>query len=249
MCFRSNLAAVSVLLAIGLSTEAFAAPLTQLPPFSSLPTAWECAADVEASPRAEVRPENTVANRRKGTLVMYVDGASAEWNARYKSRVVGDYQSGTTEEILRWASCNWGLDEDVTKARAIAESDWRQSAVGDINNDPAVCQRIGRSAPCPESYGILQVRGTVHEGTYPQTRSSTAANADYASAWQRACYDGQMAYWKDYMGPNGAQYRAGDLWGCVGMWYSGQWYDQGASNYIAAVQRHLRERPWERPGF
>jgi len=36
----------------------------------------------------------------------------------------------------------------------------------------------------------------------------------------------------------------GDLWGCVGAWYSGDWYDPGARQYIAEVKALLAKRPW-----
>ena len=36
-----------------------------------------------------------------------------------------------------------------------------------------------------------------------------------------------------------------DVWGWVGAWYSGQWYDQGAVNYIGTAKAHLAARRWE----
>src|SRR6185436_7981099 len=35
----------------------------------------------------------------------------------------------------------------------------------------------------------------------------------------------------------------GDLWGCVGLWYSGAW-DSGNARYIAEVKRAVRTAPW-----
>ena len=40
-------------------------------------------------------------------------------------------------------------------------------------------------------------------------------------------------------------YQAGDLWGCLGVWSSGRWYDSGAMNYINRVQSYLSARIWE----
>jgi hypothetical protein len=42
---------------------------------------------------------------------------------------------------------------------------------------------------------------------------------------------------------NGAQYRAGDLWGSVGAWFSGRWHDAEAADYIVAVRRAMAPRP------
>jgi hypothetical protein len=44
-------------------------------------------------------------------------------------------------------------------------------------------------------------------------------------------------------------YHAGDLWGCLGRWYSGGWYDQGAIDYIAKVKAVYDQKPWRSPGF
>jgi autotransporter family porin len=138
--------------------------------------------------------------------------------------------------ILSWLT----RDEDVTRARAVQESWWKQSQLGDQTSSVTACQIIGKSAPCWQSYGILQVKGTVHRRTYPLAERSTAYNADYALAWLRACYEGAFSHWM------GNGYRAGDEWGCVGAWYSGSWYDSGAQLYIASVKQHLgakREPP------
>ncbi|MGE4086181.1 MAG: hypothetical protein AB7H93_24615 [Vicinamibacterales bacterium] len=203
-----------------------------------LPAGADCGFAVQRT-GVEARPANATANH---TLVpptaIEVDGASRAWNAANAARVDGQF-SGTTDEILRWASCKWGVDEDLTRARAFVESRWKQSQLGDRVANPATCARIGQPAPCYTSYGILQVKGTVHEGTFPGSAASTAWNADYALAWQRACYDGAMPWL-------GARYAAGDLWGCTGAWYSGRWYDAGARRYLAEVERARQRRGWER---
>ena len=41
-----------------------------------------------------------------------------------------------------------------------------------------------------------------------------------------------------------SNYGPGDLWGCVGQWYSGGWYDSGATSYIATVQNNLSDEVW-----
>jgi autotransporter family porin len=236
-------------IAASLSTQANQRPaeaanyIATLPPGASLPSSKACRDKVLATTNAwEPRPENRTANNTTGGSVrVRIDGASSAYNAKYAGRVRGNF-TGTTHQILRWAACKWGLDEDITKARTVAESYWRQSQLGDQETSSSTCNLIGKSAPCWTSYGVLQVKGTVHEGTYPTAQRSTSFNADYASAWQRACFDGDFTWLR-----NG--YRAGDVWGCVGAWYSGNWYDAGAVSYIARVKDHLAKQVWEQPGF
>jgi hypothetical protein len=38
------------------------------------------------------------------------------------------------------------------------------------------------------------------------------------------------------------------LWGCMGDWFSGAWYDAGAVHYIAEVKQDLADRTWSQPG-
>ncbi|MCC6236378.1 MAG: hypothetical protein IT299_02245 [Dehalococcoidia bacterium] len=163
------------------------------------------------------------------------------FNSTFATRIDGNF-TGTTDEILQWAACKWGFGEDITRARAVTESYWQQSAAGDNTSSASTCAQIGKSAPCAESYGILQVRFTAHAGTYPASVNSTAFNADYALAVLRTCYEGGYTWLQ-----NG--YGAGDEWGCVGLWFSGNWRDQGALNYISVVQGHLSGRTWEQSGF
>ena len=152
------------------------------------------------------------------------------------SRVDGSF-TGTTDEIIQWAACKWGFDEDIVRAVAVHESWWRMETLGDLN--PATGQH--------DSFGLLQVRRTDNAATFPASRDSTAFNVDFALAWRRACYEGYIS-WLNHVQP-GAGYAAGDEWGCVGFWYSGRWKDAGALHYIADVQRHLAQRTWERSDF
>jgi hypothetical protein len=34
------------------------------------------------------------------------------------------------------------------------------------------------------------------------------------------------------------------LWGCVGSWFSGGWYDSGANSYVASVKNWLAQKTW-----
>jgi autotransporter family porin len=161
-----------------------------------------------------------------------------------RNKVTGDY-TGTTDEILQWVSCKWGIDVNLVRADAWVESSWIQSTVGDDCGTPGEA-----------SYGILQVKnedcsgGWVHGG-WPYTQDDTALDADYWGARLRACFDGAFydggpwLYSGQTIGQVIAQH--GDdyaLWGCVGSWFSGGWYDSGAQSYIAKVQSTYSSQPW-----
>ena len=167
-------------------------------------------------------------------------------------RIDGQF-TGTTHEILRWAACKWGIDEDIVAAQAAVESWWRQSALGDFGGDPNACPPghglgvDGTPGQCPQSYGILQNRYPYEVSTWPGIGNSTAMNADTAYGIWRACFNGYEA-WLNTV-DRGSQYGPGDQWGCVGRWFSGRWHNQSAEGYIAKVQDYLRRRVWEQPDF
>ena len=61
------------------------------------------------------------------------------------------------------------------------------------------------------------------------------------------CFEGMDTWMNDV--ERGREYSAGDLWGCLGAWFSGRWYTGGADEYIAAVQSYLAQRVWTTSGF
>ncbi len=194
-------------------------------PGSSLPD--NCASLVRRS-SWEPRPENYSPNHTTGITGVHIDGASPDGDARLSPRIDGNF-TGTTDEIIQWGACKWGFDEDTARAVAAQESWWRQSTQGNCN-------------PQCDDFGLMQVRASVHKGTYPTSASSTAFNVDFALAWRRACYEGYFSAWVP------AEAR-GDDWGCVGLWYSGRWKDAGAQSYVASVQDYRNRKVWLQPGF
>lgn len=209
---------------------------TTLTSGSSLPSDSECAAQVAYS-SWEPRPQNDTANHTTPTSSELDSVANASVSAdggapaSYFARVTGNF-TGTTDEILQWGACKWGFDVNVVRAIAANESWWRQSADGDDG----------------VTFGILQIKSTDYTATAPMSQESTAFNVDWKLAYQRACFDGKLGY---LQGSNG--YPSSDsgtaLWGCVGQWYSGQWYDSGAQTYISQVKTLMDNRVWEEPGF
>jgi hypothetical protein len=203
------------------TTTAQAPHFATLPPGSTLPTDEECARLVR--PAAEIRRGNTTFNETKG------HGPPADPPQPLYARVTGAF-TGTTDEILQWGACKWGIDEDIVRAQAAKESFWTQTNVGDNG----------------ESFGILQVRepywGWAFKNGDGDAKSSTAYNVDAALAARRNCFEGNESWL-------GGSYTAGDMWGCVGLWFSGRWYDDAAKTYIDAVKAYLQQKVWLTPGF
>jgi autotransporter family porin len=120
-------------------------------------------------------------------------------------------------------------------AQTAKESWWDQRNVGDNG----------------ESFGVMQVRepywGWAFNDGVGDAKSSTAYNLDAALAARRNCFEGNET-WLNTV-ERGHDYAAGDLWGCVGLWFSGRWYTRPSIDYINAVKDRLNQRIWETPDF
>ena len=99
---------------------------TTLPPGSALPDDATCSARVIKT--SEIRPQNASQNATKGTNKNLTAST-------FRGRVDGNY-TGTTDEILQWVACKWGIDPDVVRAQAAKESYWTMSTKGDYTTDP-----------------------------------------------------------------------------------------------------------------
>ena len=226
-----------------------------LPPGASLPSGAQCARWVRASPSPEIRPANKAFNRTIGQRLepaLFPAGDSPRVK-KLAPLISGDF-TGTTQQILRWAACKWGINQNIVFAQAAAESSWQQGHLGDWGTDRNRCPpghglgADGRPGECPESYGILQTKYALWQEAWPGIGASTAMNADVAYAIWRSCYDG-YEIWLRNSAPRGQPYHAGELWGCVGRWFAGSWHTPAANQYIRRVQRLLRERAWQRSWF
>jgi hypothetical protein len=123
----------------------------------------------------------------------FFSGDTLAANQQITPRINGDF-TGTTEEILRWAACKWGINQDIVFAQAAKESWWRQTTEGDFHSDPALCppghRQLNTQGQCAQSYGILQNRYPYEQAGWPGNGRSTAMNADTAYAIWRTCYNG-----------------------------------------------------------
>jgi hypothetical protein len=185
----------------------------------------------------EPRPANSVANHTVPTAAQLstFNSYTGQWGTcdNLRRKVTGNF-TGTTDEIIQWAAWKWGLPEDVLRAVAVTESNWNMSAVGDSG----------------ASFGLTQIKNMSqwHGGTYPLSATATAFNADYHAGMLRHYFEGCATWMRDYS-YNGTTYAAGDLWGAVGAWYSGDWHSNAANTYIASVKDHQARRTWAQPGF
>ncbi|HEX3490331.1 MAG TPA: hypothetical protein VHU92_13355 [Streptosporangiaceae bacterium] len=223
-----------------------------LPPGAVLPTGAECARWVRESPEGEIRPGNWRANHITGHRVAahFFARDKPAADQRLAPRINGHF-TGTTEEILRWAACKWGINQDVVFAQAAVESWWRQSALGDWGTSASACpaghKPTAQHPRCAQSYGILQNHYPYEKSAWPAVGDSTAMNTDTAYAIWRACYDGDET-WLNTVQHVG-RYHRGDMWGCVGRWFADRWYTPAAQQYIARVQGYLHDHIWLTKGF
>jgi hypothetical protein len=239
------------------TTPAAAAPSARapaffgtLPPGAKLPSGAQCARWVRARPIAENKGMNRRFNRVTGRPVAATFLGSDGPDERLARRIIGNF-TGTTAEILRWAACKWGINQNIVFAQAAVESWWRQTTKGDWESSgcppghgPGV---DGQAGLCPQSWGILQNRYPYETSSWPGIARSTAMNADTAYAIWRSCYDGYQT-WLNTVTHVG-RYHAGDLWGCIGRWFAGRWHTPPAQQYIAKVRLYLRQRIWTTPDF
>jgi hypothetical protein len=214
-------------------------------PGSAFPSEAECAARVRRS-SWEPRPDNTVANHtvppQPYTLAKF-SSWNTSWNSTYKPRITGNF-TGTTDEIIQWVACKWGWSDEVVRAQAVQESTWHESAQGDWEaRSRGHCTYDDTRDPCPVSFGIIQekwyynpdgVASNAAGSSYPWIKRSTAFALDLEVAQMRGCWDGMSTYLGN---------TRGQLWGCIGSWYSGGWDPTGGS-YAASVQNHLASKPW-----
>ena len=146
-----------------------------------------------------------------------------------------------------------------TYCMSIATQGVDMSEVHDYRADPVTIAGgypyVPQLGLCPKTYSILGVMSWDdpawerpypawpgdQNGTFPFTRDSTAAAADYWGASIRGCYEG-WEWWLKQTGTG--TYAAGDLWGCIGAWYAGAWHSPAANTYISKVQNAESSLIW-----
>jgi len=224
---------------------------------------------------AENRPNNTSANNFVPSASALQSFYSADTSNAgqtvvqanpYDKYVTGKY-TGTTDEIIQWASWKWGVPTDWLRAEYALESNWNQGETnssgtgllgfgfGDQNSVSAAWyaqypkqSQLGNNEVF-QSLGITQVKwapdGSVGAGTEPLRWESTAFNVDYQAATIRFYFDnpdGARSAWGD------SSYTSGQEWNSLGGWFSPYpWNNSGQENYITAVQCRLTNKTWTAP--
>jgi hypothetical protein len=107
---------------------------------------------------------------------------------------------------------------------------------------------------CPKSFSIVDVLAWQdpaggrwpgnQNGTFPFSRDSTAFAVDYMGGQLRGCYEGWSSWLKR---TSDGKYAAGDLLGCVGAWFAGEWHTNTADRSIRRVQQAMQFWPWLDP--
>jgi hypothetical protein len=229
---------------------------------------WNCAGQ-SCPPANWTLPDSTSLDELDNDTFFETEaGDSGQEDAiPYMQQVDGSYATvePSTDMIIRWASCKWGLDENSMRAEAVVESGWHQTDdFGDGSSSECTAgdgvSLIGLKGASPSadkcwrSWGILQIMVVVpNYNAWDSAWKSTPFNADYRAAFQRACMDGKIAGYMQgqgsseyaaYTNPTNAANTDYMFWGCMGEWYSGDWYDSGAQSYISQVQQALSARAW-----
>jgi len=207
----------------------------------------------------EIRPQNSRYNHTTPTdlHLQPEDPATRaydpQWNAYVLARITGNF-TGTTDEIFQWAAVKWGVPDNLLRTIAVLESDWKQSNSGDYVDRPDQCPPGYSTVPCPVTFGIVGTKSTSWTGLFPWNRDSTAAAVDALGGWLRGCYEGWVWWLRDHGNTSRGRYADGDLWGCVGAWYSGDWHDGGVGapsgeNYIDKAKNSYQTVQWLKPGY
>lgn len=133
-------------------------------------------------------------------------------------RITGAYptihgSAPSTDMILRFAACKYGIDEDVVRAQAWQESGWRQAVAGDKQTNKSSCVQGGFTAlyntaislidgntipavlgGCYQSWSIDQTKVFYEWMTWPEIKDSTTFASEYRDAAERTCMIGGLEY-------------------------------------------------------
>jgi hypothetical protein len=226
--------------------------------YRTLPSDAVAAARVQRSTWEPRRANDPYNRMMPGHLRLQLEPLPAHaydprWNKYILRRITGRF-TGTTDEIFQWAAVKWGIPDNMLRAIAYMESDWYQRNQGDYVRDRAKCQPGYRHVPCPVTFGIVGTKSTSWPGVFPWNRDSTAAAVDVLGGWLRGCYEGWVWWLRQHGNRSRGVYHSGDIWGCVGAWYSGDWHDGppdglDGQHYGLRARYWVKDRPWLRPRF
>ncbi len=213
----------------------------------------------------EQRPTNVSANNTvpsDAALLAFHEQAALGFNvmAKYVTGRPG-LASPSTDDLIQWASCKWGIPTEIERAQVYEESKWfNLDGVGKGLGDEACGASKAEEEQIPAiarkgggciytSLSLAQVKWRLNNspqpGTNPLRWQSTAFALDYLGATVRFYYDGFCPSWV------GSGCTAGNQWRSIAAWFSpNPWTgNSGATKYEGEVQHWLAEKPWTKAGF
>ena len=129
--------------------------------------------------RREIRPSN--AGRQRDDCRAGVDSADVRRGS------TGNF-TGTTDEIIQWAACKWGFDEDTLRAQVAKESYWMQrprrrwaTTATSVPGHPR-CRRRAGQCPSRSAWQVAQLRDDVPASCAHRRSTSTSTSASGATA-------------------------------------------------------------------
>ncbi len=255
-------------------------PKEEPPPAGKEQTAWVPASTTQkpledqvaaacVTHKPEVHADNTPFNNNVPTSAEITAARNGDSSG---FKVLTKYVSGTpglsnpsTDDLIQWEACKWGIPTDWLRAEFVDESNWHQlecaGSVACTNGGPAGAGLEGRgfgdfatsnflSTPTAAvqkggaftSIGITQIKSRPssdpHPGTEPLRWKSTAWNLDYQGAVVRYYFNGLCSWC-------GTGYSAGQQWPSIGAWFNpSPWNNSGAISYQERVKGFLAARTW-----
>jgi autotransporter family porin len=219
-----------------------------------LPDEATCAALVRRGNK-EQRTDNTPFNKVLPTAAQI--GQLSSWGnpqgfaaaaMPMGKRVSGNF-TGTTDEILQWAACKWGFDEDFVRADSYQANGWHQGSVSGWTTTTSLCPSGGPiragmgGSECAQVFGLFGLTWQFHKSAWPMIHDSTPFTVDYSLALQRVCFEGWDSYFKG-VGPAGNVYGPNDEFGCAASFYTGGWYDFSTIQQVNHIRDALSSKPW-----
>jgi hypothetical protein len=226
----------------------------RIPAGKPLPDEATCAARVRRTGH-EVRPDNAPYNKVAPTAAQLAKVSPFGSGRGFDNaalpmgkRLTGDF-AGTTDEILQWAACKWGFDEDFVRADAYQHNQWHQGELSAWTSNTSLCPMGGpiragaNGQECAQVFSLFGITWQYHPSSWPMMRESTAYAVDYALGLQRVCFEGWVTYMKGW-GPAGKMYGPNDEFGCAAWFFTGGWYDFATMQQVSHIKDTLAGRPW-----
>ncbi|HSL11186.1 MAG TPA: hypothetical protein VLA82_07720 [Actinomycetota bacterium] len=203
-----------------------------------LPTGTACEGRVRRS-TWEPRPANAEANARMPDPAAVSaalasrsrsgsGGYATRWDTWLLPRVDGAF-TGTTDEIIQWAACKWGIADNLLRAIAVRESTWYQDptyASGRCVPNWGCGDLVDRPTPATRRYcrGLAEAGGHDYEadhgaGICPKTFSIAGVMSWQDPDWGRypANQNGTFPFNRDSTA-FAVDYLAASLRGCIEGW-------------------------------